>query len=142
MKNSYPNLTIISHSNALSNAFKKQLFFIFAFFATITQTHAQTTVTYTNTGTDTFTVPCGVTSITVEAWGAGAGGQRVTGNPAAGGGGSGGGYVRTNYTVIPGNTYNLSVGTGGTGNSGGDGTASWFNSNTTILAVGGRGLGT
>jgi len=33
MKNSYPNLTIISPSNALLNAFKKQLFFVFALFA-------------------------------------------------------------------------------------------------------------
>jgi hypothetical protein len=33
MKKSYPNPTISSNSNALLNSFKKQLFFIFAFFA-------------------------------------------------------------------------------------------------------------
>ena len=141
MKKTYPNLTIISNSNALLNAFKKHLFFIFAFFALTTQSFSQTTVTITATGAGTFTPPCGVTSITVEAWGAGGGGQRANGNPSAGGGGSGGGYVRTTYTVVPNTSYNLFVGTGGTGNSGGNGTASWFNNSSTISAVGGRGAG-
>jgi hypothetical protein len=105
MKKSYPNPTISSNLNALLNSFKKQIFLLFAFFAITTVSFGQTIVTVTNTGLGTFTVPCGVTSITVEAWGAGGGGQRVQGNPSAGGGASGGGYVRTTYTVAPNTTY-------------------------------------
>jgi hypothetical protein len=101
----------------------------------------QTTVNFTTTGNGTWTAPCDVTSITLEVWGAGGGGQRAEGNPAAGGGGAGGGYVRTTYAVTPGTTYNLYVGTGGTGNSGGNGQSTWFDTNTTIIAVGGQGAG-
>jgi hypothetical protein len=43
MKKSYPNPTISSNSNALLNSFKKQLFFIFAFFAISVQSFAQGT---------------------------------------------------------------------------------------------------
>lgn len=43
MKNSYPNLTIISPSNALLKAFKKNLFFVFAFFALTIQSFGQGT---------------------------------------------------------------------------------------------------
>lgn len=107
----------------------------------ISSSFAQTTVTITTTGAGTWIAPCGVTSITVEVWGAGGGGQKATGNPSAGGGGSGGGYVRTTYSVTPFTSYNLFVGAGGTGNSGGNGQSSWFVNNITILAVGGRGAG-
>jgi hypothetical protein len=116
------------------------LVLLFAFFAS-SSVFSQVTVSYTTTGAGTWTAPCDVTSITVEVWGAGGGGQRAEGNPAAGGGGSGGGYVRTTYAVTGSTTYNLFVGAGGTGNSGGNGQSSWFNNNTTILAVGGIGAG-
>jgi hypothetical protein len=116
------------------------LVLLFAFFVT-NNVFSQVTVSYTATGAGTWTAPCDVTSITVEVWGAGGGGQRAEGNPAAGGGGSGGGYVRTTYAISGGTTYNLFVGAGGTGNSGGNGQSSWFNNNTTILAVGGVGAG-
>lgn len=96
--------------------------------------------TFNTPGADTWTCPPGVTSVTVECWGAGGGGQRVTGNPANGGGGSGGGYVKTIYTVTPGNTYNLFVGTGGTA-PGSDGQSSWFVDSATLLAIGGNGAG-
>jgi hypothetical protein len=119
---------------------KKTLFYLFLL-APFFQFFGQTTVPYTTSGAGTWTVPCGVTSITVEIWGAGGGGQRAEGNPSAGGGGSGGGYIRTTYTVTPGTAYNLHVGAGGTGNSGGNGESSWFVNNTTLLAIGGRGAG-
>jgi len=99
------------------------------------------TQTFNTSGT--FRIPAGVTSIQVEAWGAGGAGGGATGNPAAGGGGAGGGYVKnTSLSVIPGTLYTVTVGTGGAGNNntnGPAGGASWFGSTTTLLAVGGNG---
>ena len=53
----------------------------------ITNANAQSQ-TFNSSGT--FTVPAGVSSITVEVWGAGGAGGGATGNPGAGGGGAGG----------------------------------------------------
>lgn len=95
-------------------------------------------------GSRSWTAPAGVTSITVEVWGAGGGGQGVgvNGTSQSGGGGAGGGYVKTTYSVTPGNTYNYKVGSGGSGGeTNKDGEDSWFNSNITVLAVGGKGAG-
>lgn len=106
---------------------------------------SQTTITYggntTGSGNFTWVVPCDVTSITLEVWGAGGAGQRVNGTNTWGSGGSGGGFVKTTYTVVPGSTYNLFIGQGGLGSSGGDGQGSWFVNNTTVFAVGGKGAG-
>ena len=96
--------------------------------------------TITATGSGTFTVPAGVTSITVEVWGAGGAGGRANGNPSAGGGGSGGGYVSRTFTGVSGN-LNYFIGQGGDGASGGIGASSWFQTSTTLLAVGGNGAG-
>ena len=90
-------------------------------------------------GTANWTVPYGVTSITVETWGAGGAGGGSTGT-GAGGGGGGGGY---NTTTISGLTYGTifsytvgagSAGTTGTGTAGG---STSFNSGT--IATGGNG---
>ena len=102
----------------------------------------QTSQTFTATGS--FTVPAGVTSITVECWGAGGGGGGAsTTNPCAGGGGGGGSYARSIISVTPGNSYTVTVGTAGTagaaGATGGTGGYSWFYSSSTILAAGGAG---
>ena len=102
----------------------------------------QTSQTFTATGS--FTVPAGVTSITVECWGAGGGGGGAsTTNPCAGGGGGGGSYARSIISVTPGNSYTVTVGTAGTagaaGATGGTGGYSWFYSSSTILAAGGTG---
>lgn len=98
--------------------------------------NAQTIVT-TYTSSSTITVPSGVTSIAVEAWGGGGrGGSRTSGNGAYGGGG-GGAYSRALVAVTPGNTYTITVGSGSTSNSS-DGGDSWFINNTTILAKGGK----
>lgn len=102
----------------------------------------QTTVTYTTTGAGTFTVPCDVTSITVEAWGAGgSGGGTTTNNARGGGGGAGGTYATSTFTVTPGTTYNLFVApqTTGTQSAGTKGQGSWFINNTTLFAEGGNG---
>ena len=119
---------------------KKYFYFLFFFVSNIVL--SQTTLTFTKTGTGFWSVPCDVTSITVEAWGAGgAGGGTTTDNANGGGGGGGGAYVRSSIVVSPGTVINFSIGAGAagatsTGASGGD---TWFVNNTTILAKGGSG---
>ncbi|MDZ7735440.1 MAG: DUF6701 domain-containing protein [Gammaproteobacteria bacterium] len=73
-----------------------------------------------NPGSGTFTAPDGVTEVTVEAWGGGGGGSSNSGFNSGGGGG-GGAYASRTFTVTPGNTYPVTMGTGGgAGNNGGD----------------------
>ena len=102
--------------------------------------YSQTTQTYNSTGT--FTVPAGVSSIQVQAWGAGgAGGGNTTNADGAGGGGGGAYSANPAVLVVPG-TYTVTVGTPGYGNAGaagGNGSDSWFNTTTTVLAKGGNG---
>jgi gliding motility-associated-like protein len=79
--------------------------------------------------TGTFTVPCTVTSITVEVYGggggAGGGGGGSNGglfNTRGGGGAGGGGYSTISINVVPGSSFTYSIGTGGCGGgNGGDG---------------------
>jgi gliding motility-associated-like protein len=81
--------------------------------------------------TGNWTVPCGVTSITVEAYGggggAGGGGGGSNGglfNTRGGGGGGGGGFTTITINVIPGSTFAYSIGAGGCGGgNGGDGSS-------------------
>ena len=94
-------------------------------------------------GTNTWTVPSGVTSSSIVLIaGGGAGGSGAW----SGGGGAGGVVYDASYTLTSGNTYSLSVGSGGsagtgslsiatnTSNSGSD---SWFFSNSSLVAKGG-----
>lgn len=75
--------------------------------------------TNTYNSNSTFTVPAGVTQITVDAWGGGGGGAASTGN-TSGGGGGGGGFARATFSVTPGQDYTITIGGGGTaGNPGG-----------------------
>ncbi|MBC7534637.1 MAG: hypothetical protein H7258_02975, partial [Ferruginibacter sp.] len=78
-----------------------------------------------------FTVPAGVTSIKVEAWGSGAGGST-----GYGGGGAGAFAGNNSLTVIPGNTYTITVGNGGAALN--NGAASSF-ANLVVAAGGGSG---
>lgn len=59
----------------------------------------------------------------VEVWGAGGRGSTLTSN-GTGGGGGGGAYSRDIITIIPGNTYAISVGSGSSTTSAGE--DSWF----------------
>lgn len=100
---------------------------------------------YTVPGTYTFTVPAGVTSITVQTWGGGGrGGSRTTSTDGTGGGG-GGGFSQHTFSVTPGQSYVVTVGAGSTSNStaGGD---SWFSldvaGNAVVLAKGGNSVAT
>lgn len=117
---------------ALKNSFIVILFsFLMSFYAS-----AQS-VERTFTSSSTFTVPQGVTQLTVEAWGGGGKGGTRTSNGIAGGGG-GGAYARKIITVVPGNTYTVTVGNGATTTAaGGD---SWFWNQTTLLAKGGNSV--
>lgn len=85
----------------------------------------------------TWTVPCGINKITVEAWGSGAGGSAGTG------GGGGGAYASTtNLSVTPGTTYTIIVGVGASQGSGDDGDYSRFRLiSTDIVAAQGGGSG-
>jgi len=93
-----------------------------------------------------FTVPPGVTSITVKAWGGGGGGAEQSPNlNDAGGGGGGGGYAGGVMTVAPGQSITVTVSTGGigattAGNGGGAGGSSIVTNGTSIItATGGNG---
>lgn len=89
------------------------------------------------TSNGTFTPGQDVTSVTVECWGGGGkGGSRTS--SGAGGGAGGGAYSKSVLTVIPGNSYTVTVGIGSSSTSaGGD---SWFINNNTILAKGGNSV--
>jgi hypothetical protein len=97
--------------------------------------------TFNTAGTFTFTVPAGVTSITVSAWGGGGAGGGVVGQTKGGGGGEGGSFVRGTISVTPGTPYTVVVGSGGTGNSGNgtNGGASSFGGSGLFNAIGGAG---
>lgn len=102
----------------------------------------QTTVNITTTGAGTWTVPCGVTSITVQVWGGGgAGGGESSNNSGGSGGGSGGSFAQSTITVTQNQIINYFVGAGGAGTqaNGENGQASWFFNNTILNAQGGLG---
>src|SRR5262245_52454852 len=68
-------------------------------------------------GSFTFTVPAGVTRLYVELIGAGGGGGGGGGEvlvPGPGGGGGAGASLRSVLPVVPGDTYTIQVGGGGT----------------------------
>ena len=92
------------------------------------------TQTFTSDGI--FVVPAGVYQVTVQAWGAGGGGSKITSIGRRGGGGGGGAYASSTITVTPAMSYSVVVGTGGTYSSAGG--ASSFD-NTTVVAAGGSG---
>lgn len=98
------------------------------------------TVTYTESGT--FSVPSGVTDVTVYAWGAGGGGASNNSQGRAGGGG-GAFAARMSVPVTPGNSYNVNVGLGGIAGSpnGSPGGASSFSGDAgvSVIADGGKG---
>ena len=92
------------------------------------------TQTFTTFGS--FTVPAGVTSLTVQCWGGGGGGSTITSNNRRGGGGGGGAYASSVLTVTPGTLCAVVVGAGGAANTAGG--SSTFNANS-VIAAGGTG---
>ena len=116
-------------------------------FLVTTSLKAQTTVPFTSS--TTWLCPAGVTSIQVEAWGAGGGGGGGgTVNKDGGGGGGGGAYIKNNtVSVTPGVTYTITIGNGGAGgltNTNGlpgNTTSATFNSVTIAPNPGAGGFG-
>jgi hypothetical protein len=100
----------------------------------------QVTQTFSYTGAmQTFTVPNGVTSITITATGAAGGGT-------SGGAGGKGAAITGTFSAIPGHILNIIVGqlpttAGSYGGGGGGGTYVWNSTASTLLIVGGGGGG-
>ena len=97
--------------------------------------------TFTTSGS--WLTPTGIYTIDVECWGGGGAGGGITTNRriGRGGGGAGGQYASiSNTSCIPGTSYNIVVGAGGTGSfiSGQAGEDSTFNGNV-VIAKGGAG---
>jgi len=116
--------------------------FIVFMFVNFPNAKAQNSTTFSTPGDSWYTVPEGVTQITVECWGGGGAGGGVS-KKGSGGGGAGGAYVRSIIDVEQGEKYKIHVAEakkGSTGSvSGNKGDASWFGSATTICAEGGNG---
>jgi hypothetical protein len=71
---------------------------------------ASGSLSFNHTGSSqVWTVPQGVTSVTVQAWGAEGGGSALSGNSSSGFGGKGG-YAAGILTVTPGSTLQINVG--------------------------------
>jgi hypothetical protein len=86
----------------------------------------------------TWTAPANITHVMVEMWGGGGGANGANGTCTNGGAGA---YTRDVVSVIPGTTYNVTVGAGGAGSTtsqGGLGGESQF---ATAFAGGGQGGG-
>jgi hypothetical protein len=109
-----------------------------------------TTLLGTTVGPGSLVVPANVTTMVLEAWGAGGGsaGLNRTGTDTA----AGGAFATSVVNVTPGQTVFYSIGAGGTGGStvGTSGTQSWINvgtnavpvsSTTGVRAAGGAGSG-
>ncbi|MEI6821613.1 MAG: glycine-rich domain-containing protein, partial [Bacteroidota bacterium] len=100
------------------------------------------------TANTSWVCPAGVTSVSVQAWGAGgAGGNLTTANSGAlrCGGGGGGAYASGILTVTPNTSYSVVIGAAGVGNSGNTvaqatGGNTIFGSNL-VVAAGGAGVG-
>jgi hypothetical protein len=122
---------------------KKHLLLIFILSILSICSYAQD-ATFSTAGAYNITIPPGVTSIRVDAFGGGGGGGGSNTSNSRGGGGGGGAYVtQPSRSVTAGTCYNITVGSGGTagGTTGtaGTGGESFFINNSTIRASGGAG---
>ncbi|MES2619662.1 MAG: gliding motility-associated C-terminal domain-containing protein [Bacteroidota bacterium] len=112
---------------------RKFIVSVFIFMLLFIAANAQVTFTGAVCGggavAGTWTVPCDVTSVTVQVYGsgggAGGGGGGSNGglfNTRGGGGAGGGGYTTITINVVPGSSFAYNIGSGGCGGgNGGDG---------------------
>jgi hypothetical protein len=129
MKKNYPNqiitqtrdnafttqIKLIDDSMKKKNSTFNYALLLFAFILSSNISFGQSPSIFTTSGT--WKCPNGVTSINVDAYGAGGGGGRGGGTSKYGGGGGGGGAFKrsTSVAVTPGTTYTITIGTGGAG---------------------------
>lgn len=146
MKSTIMKMVFSKFSRSTSKVLTAISFFVFTSSA-IAQNVTLTYNTTTN-GVGTFIVPSCVTSITVQAWGAGGGGgYRLSAGSLGGYGNSGGGggaYETATFTVTPGQTINYTIGKGGSGGErigdNKDGTTTTFQfPGNNLTAQGGKG---
>jgi hypothetical protein len=141
-------ITITYKEKIMRTNFNKPKLFAIAFVIAnlflINKSFGQGSQTFSTAGTFTngFTVPAGVTSITVRVWGGGGGGGIDNANNNGGPGGGGGAYASSVLiNVVPGTQYTIVVGAGGTGaiNGGAAGTAGGQSSfgGSLVIALGG-----
>jgi hypothetical protein len=107
-------------------------------FSALSIGNAQTTQIFNTAGANTWTCPAGVTTVTVECFGAGGCGSSRT-NSGQNGGGGGGAYASSIIAVTAGTVYNLTVGAGGTSGGTNNGGNTSFNV-ASVVALGGTGL--
>jgi hypothetical protein len=77
--------------------------------------HSQVIEIYGTPGWQNWTVPCGVTQVSVAVYGAGGGGGGCNSSTFGGGGGGAGGFAETLFNVTPGSVIPFFVGAGGAG---------------------------
>jgi subtilisin-like proprotein convertase family protein len=130
MKNNY----LITQPTLLRSV----LLAIFAI-AGVSMSYAQIIVRDTFLANGSYTVPSGVTTITVQAWGGGGGGGRGFSRSNSAAGGGGGAFSQSALSVSPGDVFSVAIGTGGTGGTqdvaGTNGTATNFGG--LVIAPGG-----
>jgi SprB repeat len=137
-------LHFIAPKFSLSQVFAKQIYATLVLLVCTASVWAQVTTTVISAN-GSFTIPPGVTSVKVEAWGTGGSGGGATGTLTAargGGGGGGGAYTTATLTVSAGQVYTATIGAlGATGTgAGGAGGASIFTGAAgTVTANGGAG---
>ena len=124
-------------------------------FLSIQLLNAQTIVSFSVTGNSNWTVPAGVSSISVKLWGGGGGGGSakcsyttsggIYTHGGAGGGGGGAFASHPSLTVTPGENLTIVVGSGGAaganGSNGGSGSISQLKRGTIVLAQADFGSG-
>lgn len=94
----------------------------------------QTTTTQTFSADGSFTVPAGVDSIKIEAWGSGGNGAAGVDNKNGGGGGGGGAYVtHPNLPTSENTVYTIGIGN--------NGTSTTINTNLFVAGGGSNGSG-
>lgn len=123
---------------------KSEKSLLLMFLLIVTSISRGQTQTYTSSGS--FITPAGVTTVQVEAYGAGGGGgYGGSSNKQGGGGGGGGGCtVNNSVSVVAPNSYTITIGAAGNGStsSGVNGTAGGTTTGTfvsTVTATGGAG---
>lgn len=94
------------------------------------------------TSSGTYTVPAGITKLYLTGCGGGGGGGGTLSTGLGGGGGGGATCcIKTAVTVVPGKTYTVTIGAGGSGVSGNSGTSGGATSFGSLLTLAGGGYG-